>query len=251
MTKAVISLKNINVVVGDHTKIIDDLNLDIHQGDFISILGTNGAGKSTLFNTIAGNLSPQSGQILHNGQDITQHSAVQRTKMIARVFQDPKMGTAPRMTVSENLLLAEKRGEHRSLRSRGLSKEKLAEYATITAKMGNNLDQRLQTPTGDLSGGQRQALSFLMATRVKPELLLLDEHTAALDPKTSDQLMAATNQQILDNQLTALMITHNLEDALQYGNRLLILNAGKIVLDVNGPEKQSLTEDQLLTYFTF
>ncbi|CAH1855812.1 ABC transporter ATP-binding protein [Convivina praedatoris] len=251
MTNAVISLKNINVVVGGHTKIIDDLNLDIYQGDFISILGTNGAGKSTLFNTIAGNLAPQSGQILHNGQDITQHNAVQRTKMIARVFQDPKMGTAPRMTVSENLLLAEKRGEHRALRSRGLNKEKLVEYAAITAKMGNNLDQRLQTPTGSLSGGQRQALSFLMATRVKPELLLLDEHTAALDPKTSDQLMAATNQQILDNQLTALMITHNLEDALRYGNRLLILNAGKIVLDVNGSKKQALTEDQLLTYFTF
>lgn len=249
MTEPVFSLKDIIVTVGDNVQILKSLNLDIYDGDFITVLGTNGAGKSTLFNTIAGNLAIDSGQLLHHGQNIAHESAVARTNYIARVFQDPKMGTAPRMTVAENLLLAENRGRKRTLRSRGLTKEKLTEYAEITQVMGNNLDTRLNTATGNLSGGQRQALSFLMATRVKPELLLLDEHTAALDPKTSEQLMLATNQQVTQNRLTALMITHNLADALKYGNRLLILNAGNIVLDVRGDDKVALDEAQILKYF--
>lgn len=249
MTEPVFSLKDIIVTVGDNVQILKSLNLDIYDGDFITVLGTNGAGKSTLFNTIAGNLAIDSGQLLHHGQNIAHESAVARTNYIARVFQDPKMGTAPRMTVAENLLLAENRGRKRTLRSRGLTKEKLTEYAEITKVMGNNLDTRLNTATGNLSGGQRQALSFLMATRVKPELLLLDEHTAALDPKTSEQLMLATNQQVTQNRLTALMITHNLADALKYGNRLLILNAGNIVLDVRGDDKVALDEAQILKYF--
>jgi len=249
MTEPVFSLKDIIVTVGDNVQILKSLNLDIYDGDFITVLGTNGAGKSTLFNTIAGNSAIDSGQLLHHGHNIAHESSVARTNYIARVFQDPKMGTAPRMTVAENLLLAENRGQKRTLRSRGLTKEKLTEYAEITKVMGNNLDTRLNTATGNLSGGQRQALSFLMATRVKPELLLLDEHTAALDPKTSEQLMLATNQQVTQNRLTALMITHNLADALKYGNRLLILNAGNIVLDVRGDDKVALDEAQILKYF--
>ena len=249
MTDPVFSLKDIIVTVGDNVQILKSLSLDIYDGDFITVLGTNGAGKSTLFNTIAGNLAIDSGQLLHHGHNIAHESAVARTNYIARVFQDPKMGTAPRMTVAENLLLAENRGRKRTLRSRGLTKEKLTEYAQITQVMGNNLDTRLNTATGNLSGGQRQALSFLMATRVKPELLLLDEHTAALDPKTSEQLMLATNQQVTQNKLTALMITHNLTDALKYGNRLLILNAGNIVLDVRGDDTVALDEAQNLKYF--
>lgn len=249
MTEPVFSLKDIIVTVGDNVQILKSLSLDIYDGDFITVLGTNGAGKSTLFNTIAGNLAIDSGQLLHHGHNIAHESSVARTNYIARVFQDPKMGTAPRMTVAENLLLAENRGRKRTLRSRGLTKEKLTEYAEITKVMGNNLDTRLNTATGNLSGGQRQALSFLMATRVKPELLLLDEHTAALDPKTSEQLMLATNQQVTQNRLTALMITHNLADALKYGNRLLILNAGNIVLDVRGDDKVALDEAQILKYF--
>lgn len=249
MTEPVFSLKDIIVTVGDNVQILKSLNLDIYDGDFITVLGTNGAGKSTLFNTIAGNSAIDSGQLLHHGHNIAHESSVARTNYIARVFQDPKMGTAPRMTVAENLLLAENRGRKRTLRSRGLTKEKLTEYAEITKVMGNNLDTRLNTATGNLSGGQRQALSFLMATRVKPELLLLDEHTAALDPKTSEQLMLATNQQVTQNRLTALMITHNLADALKYGNRLLILNAGNIVLDVRGDDKVALDEAQILKYF--
>lgn len=249
MTKPVFSLKGVIVTVGDSIQILKSINFDIYDGDFITVLGTNGAGKSTLFNTIAGNLSVASGEILHNGNNIAHETAVKRTNYIARVFQDPKMGTAPRMTVAENLLLAEKRGSKRTLRSRGLTQKKLTEYAALTKVMGNNLDRRLNTATGDLSGGQRQALSFLMATRVKPELLLLDEHTAALDPKTSEQLMLATNEQVTANNLTALMITHNLADALKYGNRLIILNAGNIVLDVRDDEKKALDETQILKYF--
>lgn len=249
MTKPVFSLKDVIVTVGDSIQILKSINFDIYDGDFITVLGTNGAGKSTLFNTIAGNLSVASGEILHNGNNIAHETAVKRTNYIARVFQDPKMGTAPRMTVAENLLLAEKRGSKRTLRSRGLTQKKLTEYAELTKVMGNNLDSRLNTATGDLSGGQRQALSFLMATRVKPELLLLDEHTAALDPKTSEQLMLATNEQVTANNLTALMITHNLADALKYGNRLIILNAGNIVLDVRDDEKNALDEAQILKYF--
>lgn len=249
MSKPVFSLQNITVTVGDSVRILDNLNFDIFDGDFITVLGTNGAGKSTLFNTIAGNLKIASGMLKHHDKNIANDSAVSRTDYIARVFQDPKMGTAPRMTVAENLLLAEKRGKKRTLHSRGLTKEKLTEYANITKVMGNNLDTRLQTATGNLSGGQRQALSFLMATRVKPELLLLDEHTAALDPKTSEQLMLATNEQVTKNKLTALMITHNLADALKYGNRLIILNAGKIVLDVRDSDKAALDDTQILKYF--
>ena len=249
MSKPVFSLQNITVTVGDNVRILDNLNFDIFDGDFITVLGTNGAGKSTLFNTIAGNLKIASGVLKHHDKNIANDSAVSRTDYIARVFQDPKMGTAPRMTVAENLLLAEKRGKKRTLHSRGLTKEKLAEYANITKVMGNNLDTILQTATGNLSGGQRQALSFLMATRVKPELLLLDEHTAALDPKTSEQLMLATNEQVTKNKLTALMITHNLADALKYGNRLIILNAGKIVLDVRDSDKAALDDTQILKYF--
>ncbi|MGL4688979.1 MAG: ABC transporter ATP-binding protein [Leuconostoc mesenteroides] len=249
MTKPVFSLKDVIVTVGDSIQILKSINFDIYDGDFITVLGTNGAGKSTLFNTIAGNLSVASGEILHNGNNIAHETAVKRTNYIARVFQDPKMGTAPRMTVAENLLLAEKRGSKRTLRSRGLTQKKLTEYAALTKVMGNNLDRRLNTATGDLSGGQRQALSFLMATRVKPELLLLDEHTAALDPKTSEQLMLATNEQVTANNLTALMITHNLADALKYGNRLIILNAGNIVLDVRDDEKKALDETRILKYF--
>lgn len=249
MSKPVFSLQNITVTVGDSVRILDNLNFDIFDGDFITVLGTNGAGKSTLFNTIAGNLKIASGVLKHHDKNIANDSAVSRTDYIARVFQDPKMGTAPRMTVAENLLLAEKRGKKRTLHSRGLTKKKLTEYANITKVMGNNLDTRLQTATGNLSGGQRQALSFLMATRVKPELLLLDEHTAALDPKTSEQLMLATNEQVTKNKLTALMITHNLADALKYGNRLIILNAGKIVLDVRDSDKAALDDTQILKYF--
>ncbi|GAK30608.1 ABC-type uncharacterized transport system, ATPase component [Weissella oryzae SG25] len=239
----------VNAGLSNEKNILDHVSLELAAGDFVSVLGSNGAGKSTLFNVIAGTLPLTGGEIHLGGINVTHLSETERTKYLSRVFQDPKLGTAPRMTVAENLLLAERRGQRRRLRNRNLTKAKLAEYGQLTAKMGNGLDSRLSMATGDLSGGQRQALSFLMATQSQPKVLLLDEHTAALDPKTSAQLMQITDQSIKAANLTALMITHDLTDALEYGNRLLIIADGKVALDVSGAVKNKLTVTDLLTYF--
>lgn len=252
MTEPLLVLKNLVVTVNRQTpeelQILKRLNLTINQGDFITVLGSNGAGKSTLFNAIGGDLALDSGQILLHGRDISRDSVEKRTRFLSRVFQDPKLGTAPRMTVAENLLLAEHRGQRRGLLPRKLAGQ-LARYRALTATMHDGLDERLNTATGHLSGGQRQALSFLMATLQRPELLLLDEHTAALDPKTSQSLMALTNQRVAQEQLTCLMITHHLEDALTYGNRLIVLHQGRVTFDVAGAEKAALTKAQLYDFF--
>ncbi|MDO4856078.1 MAG: ATP-binding cassette domain-containing protein [Limosilactobacillus gorillae] len=252
MTKPILELQGVTTVVNrgtaSQTTILKEINLTINPGDFITIVGTNGAGKSTLFNVIGGNLTADRGKLLHNGTDITHLSQEARTKFLARVFQDPKLGTAPRMTVAENLLLAEKRGQPRHLVFRRL-KTRLKGFETLVATMNNGLETRLMTATGALSGGQRQALSFLMATLKRPDILLLDEHTAALDPHTSATLMAATNQRIKEDGLTALMITHHMEDAIHYGNRLLVLKDGQIKADLAGKEKASLTPERLAAYF--
>ncbi|NVY96118.1 ATP-binding cassette domain-containing protein [Lactobacillus sp. DCY120] len=252
MTEAILKLEEVSTLVNrgtaQETQILKNLDLTIQAGDFITVVGTNGAGKSTLFNVLAGNLRVDAGHLKHNGQDITRMSEEQRTHFLSRVFQDPKLGTAPRMTVAENLLLAEKRGQHRFLKPRHL-KSRLAEFAQLTAVMHNGLEERLLTPTEELSGGQRQALSFLMATLKRPDILLLDEHTAALDPKTSAQLMQTTNERIQKEHLTALMITHQIDDALQYGNRLLVLKDGQIIADLQGEAKQKLRREELVQYF--
>lgn len=245
-----LELKNITTVVNHGTReektILNDLSLKIEDGDFITLLGTNGAGKSTLLNVINGSLRPTSGQILLDQKDLTPLSEVKRATYISQVFQDPKLGTAPRMTVAENLLLADKRGQKRGLRPRHL-KEQLPRFEKLTAMLPNSLSQRLNTFTGDLSGGQRQTLSFLMATLAQPEILLLDEHTAALDPNTSAQLLELTDKVVTENKLTCLMITHRLADALRYGNRVVILKDGQVVLDTR--EKTNLSEEKILTYF--
>ncbi|AVK60865.1 ABC transporter ATP-binding protein [Lactobacillus sp. CBA3605] len=238
----------VNVGTPNEVMILRHLNLDIYNGDFVTVLGSNGAGKSTLFNTISGELPVNSGSIYLNEHDITSLSVEKRTAFLARVFQDPKMGTAPRMTVAENLLLASQRGQHRTLRLRRL-KQQLPHFKDLTATMNNGLSDRLNTATENLSGGQRQALSFLMATAQRPDLLLLDEHTAALDPKTSAELMRQTNERVTQEKLTCLMITHHLDDALKYGNRLIVLDQGKIKFDVQGAEKAQLTKEKLLTFF--
>ena len=252
MNKPILELKNVQTLVNkgttNQTMILKGINLAINAGDFITIVGTNGAGKSTLFNVIGGNLRADNGQIFHNGQDITRTSEEDRTAFLARVFQDPKLGTAPRMTVAENMLLATKRGEHRHLFPRKL-KQNMARFTELAATMNNGLEIRMTTETGALSGGQRQALSFLMATLKRPDILLLDEHTAALDPHTSLSLLHATNERITKDHLTALMITHHLEDALTYGNRLIVLKDGQIKADFKGEAKQSLTTDKLYQYF--
>ena len=240
---AIVELKNATVKVNNgfdtEKTILDHVNLTIREGDFITILGGNGAGKSTLFNVIAGTLMLTSGQIFIMGEDVTSLPAEKRAKYLSRVFQDPKMGTAPRMTVAENLLIAKFRGEKRGLFPRRLSAYKEEFQATIE-KVGNGLEKHLDTPIEFLSGGQRQALSLLMATLKRPELLLLDEHTAALDPKTSVALMKLTNDFVSKDHLTALMITHHMEDALKYGNRLIVMKEGRIIQDLNKDEKAKM-----------
>ncbi|KRK48794.1 ABC-type uncharacterized transport system, ATPase component [Secundilactobacillus kimchicus JCM 15530] len=252
MSNPILELRDVVVNVNQNTAeqimILKHLNLTINDGDFITVLGSNGAGKSTLFNAIGGNLPIDSGDILLHGKPVGHESEEQRTRFLSRVFQDPKLGTAPRMTVAENLLLAEKRGQRRGLVPRHL-KQAMPHFKEITSTMNNGLEQRLNTPTGNLSGGQRQALSFLMATLKRPDILLLDEHTAALDPKTSQQLMRTTNERITDQHLTCLMITHHLDDALTYGNRLIVVNDGQITFDVSGDAKKALTQDKLLEFF--
>ncbi|MBM7641719.1 ABC transporter ATP-binding protein [Streptococcus loxodontisalivarius] len=239
-----VELKNATVQVNngfDELKtILDHVTLDIYEGDFLTILGGNGAGKSTLFNVIAGTLMLTSGSISIMGEDVTHLPAEKRAKYLARVFQDPKMGTAPRMTVAENLLVAKYRGQRRGLVSRKIHAHR-DEFQSLIEKIGNGIEKHLDTPTGLLSGGQRQALSLLMATIKRPELLLLDEHTAALDPKTSLSLMNLTDQFVTGDKLTALMITHHMEDALKYGNRLIVMKDGQIIQDLAADEKAEMT----------
>ena len=240
---AIVELKNVTKAVSngmnEEKVILDDVSLEIREHDFITILGGNGAGKSTLFNTIAGTLPVSRGKIYILGEDVTNYSPEKRAKYLSRVFQDPKMGTAPRMTVAENLLVAKFRGEKRGLIPRHLASYK-EEFQTVLAKIGNGLENHIDTAVEFLSGGQRQALSLLMATLKRPELLLLDEHTAALDPKTSQALMTLTDQFVKQDALTALMITHHMEDALKYGNRLIVMKDGHIVQDLNQEEKAQM-----------
>lgn len=242
------AIKKIRNGVADERTILNDVSLTLNSGDFVTIVGGNGAGKSTLFNTVTGTLPLNGGQVFLDGKNVTNLGEEKRAKYLGRVFQDPKMGTAPRMTVAENLLLAERRGQKRLLRSRKLNERK-AYFKELCAKVGNGLEDHLDTPTGHLSGGQRQALSLLMATIERPELLLLDEHTAALDPKTSKNIMSLTNDLVAENHLTCMMITHQMEDALKYGNRLLLLKKGAIVKDLNKAEKEKLTLTDLLLFF--
>ena len=240
---AIVELKNATKVVNngfDEKTILDNVSLTIHKHDFITILGGNGAGKSTLFNVISGTLPLTSGSIYILGENVTTYSPEKRAKYLSRVFQDPKMGTAPRMTVAENLLIAKFRGEKRRLVPRRLKRYR-KEFQEIIEKIGNGLEKHLDTPIEFLSGGQRQALSLLMATLKRPELLLLDEHTAALDPKTSVALMELTDDFVQRDQLTALMITHHMEDALKYGNRLIVMKEGQIIQDLKQEEKAKMT----------
>ena len=247
----IIELKNATKVIenGEERKVIlDDVSLKIYAKDFITILGGNGAGKSTLFNAISGTLSLTSGSVFIKGNDVTNHSPEKRAAAISRVFQDPKMGTAPRMTVAENFAIAALRGQRRSLRLRNITKYK-ADFASLAEQIGNGLEKHLDTPTGNLSGGQRQALSLLMATIVPPDLLLLDEHTAALDPKTSVALMQLTDDLVTRKGLTALMITHHMEDALKYGNRLIVMKDGQIVQDLATLEKEQMKLEDFYRIF--
>lgn len=228
--------------------VLKGLDLTVEEGDFISVIGGNGAGKSTLMNILAGGLQVDQGDILLEGKSIKQTSVRKRAKDIARVFQDPKMGTASRLTIEENMAIAKKRGARRGL-SWGVKEKDREEFKTALKELNIGLENRLKVDTQYLSGGQRQALTLVMAALVKPKLLLLDEHTAALDPKTSEMVMELTQKIVESHNLTTLMITHDMNHAIAYGNRLIMLYQGKIVVDVKGEEKKNLTVEDLMRLF--
>ena len=230
-------------------KALTGLSLELAAGDFVTILGSNGAGKSTLFNTIAGTCIPDSGRVFLDGRDITALPDYRRSKQIGRLFQDPLKGTAPNMTIEENLALAYLRANHAKSPFSMVSKADRAEFRERLRMLNLGLEDRMNQPVGLLSGGQRQALTLLMATLVTPKLLLLDEHTAALDPGTAEVVLELTKKIVAENHITCLMITHNLASALALGNRTIMMADGRIVLDIGGPERMELTPDDLLHLF--
>lgn len=233
--------------VNEHT-VMNGLDLTVNEGDFITVIGGNGAGKSTLMNLIAGVLKPDAGEIWIKGDNLTNQSVEKRSKWVARVFQDTTQGTASRLTIEQNMALAMKRGEKRGL-GWGVKEQDRARFREALKELDLGLEDRMKTTVEFLSGGQRQALTLVMATMKKPELLLLDEHTAALDPKTSEMVMNLTDKVVQRQKITTIMITHNMEQAIQYGNRLLMLNHGQIVVDIQGEEKKNLTVPALLDLF--
>ena len=227
---------------------LNGVNLTMEDGDFITVIGGNGAGKSTLMNAIAGAWPIDEGTILIDGANVTHLPEHKRAAFIGRVFQDPMMGTAATMGIEENLALAKRRGKLRTLMP-GIKKAERDEYRELLKTLGLGLEDRLTSKVGLLSGGQRQALTLLMATLIKPKLLLLDEHTAALDPKTAAKLLNATDRIVSKDHLTTLMITHNMRDAIAHGNRLIMMHDGRIILDIRGDEKQKLTVEDLMHEF--
>ena len=225
------------------------LNLEMREGDFVTVIGGNGAGKSTMLNAIAGVFGVDSGTISIDGVNVTALPEYKRAAYIGRVFQDPMMGTAATMQIEENLALAARRGKTRTLRP-GITRAERESYREQLKILGLGLENRMTAKVGLLSGGQRQALTLLMATLQRPKLLLLDEHTAALDPKTAAKVLEATQRIVEKNNLTTLMITHNMRDAIAYGNRLIMMYDGNIAVDVSGEEKKNLTVEQLLNLFS-
>ena len=223
-------------------------SLTLNRGDFVSVIGGNGAGKSTLLNAVAGTFPVDSGSISIAGREVTHLPEHRRAVLLGRVFQDPMTGTAATMNIEENLALAARRGEKRHLRW-GITQKERALYREKLASLDLGLETRLGSKVGLLSGGQRQALTLLMATLKRPELLLLDEHTAALDPKTAEKVLTLTDQLIRENELTALMVTHNMKDALALGNRTIMMHEGRIILDLKEEEKRSMTVGDLLEQF--
>ena len=228
---------------------LNDLSLTLADGDFVTVIGGNGAGKSTMLNAIAGVFPVDSGSILIDGQDVTKLPEHKRAALLGRVFQDPMMGTAPTMMIEENLALAARRGQRRGLRW-GITPRGRADYRELLRTLDLGLEDRLTSKVGLLSGGQRQALTLLMASLKQPKLLLLDEHTAALDPKTAAKVLALSDQIVQENRLTTLMITHNMKDAIAHGNRLIMMDAGRVVVDISGEEKKKLTVPDLLALFS-
>ena len=240
--------KTFNAGTVNEKVVLNGLNLELKEGDFVTVIGGNGAGKSTLLNAICGVWKADCGTIQIDGVDVTNMPEHKRAQFLGRVFQDPMKGTAPDMEIAENLAIAARRGTKRKL-IWGVRKAERARYRKLLADLELGLEDRLSSKVGLLSGGQRQSVTLLMATLNKPKLLLLDEHTAALDPKTAAKVLELTDRIVQENHLTTLMITHNMKDAIAHGNRLIMMNEGKIVVDVEGEEKKKLTVEQLLDLF--
>jgi len=227
---------------------LDNISLTLEDGDFVTVIGGNGAGKSTLLNAIAGVWKPDKGNIMIDNVKLNHMPEYKRAKFLGRVFQDPMMGTAADMEIQENLAIAKRRGKIRGF-GWGISKKEKAEYKELLKQLELGLETRMSVKVGLLSGGQRQAVTLLMASMNQPKILLLDEHTAALDPKTADKVLKITDRIVNENKLTTLMITHNMTDALAHGNRLIMMNQGKIIVDVKGAEKKQLKVSDLLDLF--
>jgi putative ABC transport system ATP-binding protein len=240
--------KTFNAGTVNEKTALNGLNLKLNEGDFVTVIGGNGAGKSTMLNAVAGVWPVDSGKIIIDGTDVTKLGEHQRAAYIGRVFQDPMTGTAATMQIEENLALAARRGKRRGLRI-GITKAERERYRELLKSLDLGLEDRLTSKVGLLSGGQRQALTLLMASLVKPKLLLLDEHTAALDPKTAAKVLDATEKIVQRDHLTTLMITHNMRDAIAHGNRLIMMYEGNIALDISGEDKKKLTVEDLLAKF--
>lgn len=240
--------KTFNSGTVDEKVLFSGFNLEVKKNEFVAIVGSNGSGKTTVLNIISGDIAPDSGRVELDGEDITRRKNHVRARRIARVFQDPALGTCPSMTIFENLSIADNKGKSFNLTG-GLNKKRKDFYRETLAELGMGLEDRLSTRAGALSGGQRQALALIMATMAKPSLLLLDEHTAALDPKSADTVMRLTDKLIRANDLTAIMVTHNLRYAVEYGTRSVMMHDGGIVLDASGEERERLTIDDYLARF--
>ena len=241
--------KTFNPGTVNEKQALKDLSLHLNKGDFVTILGSNGAGKSTLFNAIAGSFVVDSGSIILDGKTITNQPDYKRSKYIGRMFQDPLKGTAPNMTIEENLALAYMRASHHTSPFSMISKADREDFRERLAQLELGLEDRMHHPVGLLSGGQRQALTLLMATVVTPKLLLLDEHTAALDPATAEKVLALTERIVRENDITCLMITHNIPSALALGNRTIMMKDGSIVMELSGREREEMTPSKLLAAF--
>ena len=241
--------KTFNAGTVNEKQALRGVSLTLNDGDFVTVIGGNGAGKSTMLNAVAGTFPVDSGSISIGGTDVTHLPEFKRAKFIGRVFQDPMMGTAPTMQIDENLALAARRGQSRGLKW-GITKTEKEQYQEMLRKLDLGLEDRLTSKVGLLSGGQRQALTLLMASLQKPKLLLLDEHTAALDPKTAAKVLELSDRIVEENHLTTMMVTHNMKDAIAHGNRLIMMYDGRIVIDVSGEEKKKLTVPQLLELFS-
>ena len=240
--------KNYNPGSVNELCLFKDFNLTVKDGEFVSVVGSNGSGKTSMLNIICGSIAVDSGKILIHGEDITRQKDYIRQRRIGRVYQDPSKGTCPGMTILENMSIAENKGKPYNL-GRGVNKAKLETYREMLRPLNLGLEDKMGVQVGSLSGGQRQALALLMATMTPIDFLILDEHTAALDPATADKVLKLTQEIIEKNNTTCLMVTHNMRDAIRYGNRLIMLHAGRIILDISGQEKKDLTVPELLEMF--